>query len=54
MADGFGPYVQRSIHCIFMTTKLNYLLVRPGAPVVAATADCLLIVYQCTRGCGDC
>ena len=27
MADGFGPYMTRSIHSVFFTTKLNYLLI---------------------------
>ena len=35
MADGFGPYMTRSIHCIFFTTKLNYLLICVPAAMMA-------------------
>jgi|AntAceMinimDraft_1070359.scaffolds.fasta_scaffold10521_1 Ca2+:H+ antiporter len=38
MADGFGPYVTRSLHCIFFTTKLNYLLVCVPAAMYARSS----------------
>eukprot|EP00227_Mantoniella_beaufortii_P012769 CAMPEP_0197582066 /NCGR_PEP_ID=MMETSP1326-20131121/5391_1 /TAXON_ID=1155430 /ORGANISM="Genus nov. species nov., Strain RCC2288" /LENGTH=434 /DNA_ID=CAMNT_0043146083 /DNA_START=258 /DNA_END=1562 /DNA_ORIENTATION=- len=39
MADGFGPYAQRCIHSIFMTTKLNYLLVAVPIAMMARSGD---------------
>ena len=35
MADGFGPYMTRSIHSVFFTTKLNYLLICVPAAMLA-------------------
>ena len=39
MADGFGPYVTRCIHSIFMTTKLNYLLIAVPVAMMARSGS---------------